>query len=206
MSVVMWNCHSWPLDISSNVKLPCLTIRCQYRECISECEHFIWKLGSQCELHFKLGGVYLTAYLGTASENLNSHLILVSSSDKFWGGISESEHFIWKFGSQCELHLKQGRRVVYLTADLGTASENLNSHLILVSSSDKFWAGISESEHFIWKFGSQCALHLKLRGVYLTADLGTASENLNSHLILFTSSDNFWGGNSEIAILTTTCL
>ena len=28
MSVEMWNCHSWPLDVSSNVKLPFLTTRC----------------------------------------------------------------------------------------------------------------------------------------------------------------------------------
>ena len=29
MSVAMWNCHSWPLDVSSNVKLSFLTTRCQ---------------------------------------------------------------------------------------------------------------------------------------------------------------------------------
>ena len=29
MSVTMWICHSWPLDVSSNVKLPFLTTRCQ---------------------------------------------------------------------------------------------------------------------------------------------------------------------------------
>ena len=85
-----------------------------------------------------------------------------------WQGISDSlsRNCIWKFE---------------LTSHLG--------HFIW-----QVLGGISESEHFIWKFGSQCALHLKLRGVYLTAHLGTASENLNSHLILVTSSDNFWGG------------
>ena len=25
----LWNCHSWPVDVSSNVKLPFLTTRCQ---------------------------------------------------------------------------------------------------------------------------------------------------------------------------------
>ena len=30
MWVAMWNCHSWPLDVSSNVKLPFWTTRCQY--------------------------------------------------------------------------------------------------------------------------------------------------------------------------------
>ena len=29
MSVAMWNCHYWLLDISSNVQLPFLTTRCQ---------------------------------------------------------------------------------------------------------------------------------------------------------------------------------
>ena len=174
----MWNCHSWPLHVSSNVKLPCLTIRCQYRECISECEHFIWKLGSQCELHFKLGGgVYLTAYLGTASENLNSHLILVSSSDKFWGCISKSEHFIWKFGSQCELHLKLGG--VYLTAYLRTASENLNSHLILVTSSNNFWRG-------------------KLWNCHIDHQMSVAIWNCHSWPLHV-------GSNVKLPFLTTTC-
>ena len=36
MSVAMWNCHSWPLDVSSNVKLPFLTTRCQYWGSISQ--------------------------------------------------------------------------------------------------------------------------------------------------------------------------
>ena len=29
MSVAMWNCHSWPLDVSCSMKLPLLTTRCQ---------------------------------------------------------------------------------------------------------------------------------------------------------------------------------
>ena len=29
ITVAMWECHSWPLDVSSNVKLPFLTTRCQ---------------------------------------------------------------------------------------------------------------------------------------------------------------------------------
>ena len=169
MSVAKWNCHSSPLHVSSNVKLPdwhyvssTWKLRpptCQYQSEITMLDNqmsvqgvYIWiwtlhlKIWVSVWTSFETGRVYLTAYLGTASENLNSHLILVTSSDKFWGGISESEHFIWKFGSQCALHLKL--RGVYLTADLGTASENLNSHLILVTSSDNFWGGKFWNYHF----------------------------------------------------------
>ena len=46
------------------MKLPFLTTRCQHQ------------------------GVYLIAYLGTSSENLNSHIILVTSADKLLGGRS----------------------------------------------------------------------------------------------------------------------
>ena len=56
--------------------------------------HFIWNMNSYiisvCTLSWSLhltilGGLDLTTYDGTSSENLNSHLILVTSSDKFWG-------------------------------------------------------------------------------------------------------------------------
>ena len=36
MSVAMYNCHSWLLDVSSNVKLPFWTTRCQYWGSISQ--------------------------------------------------------------------------------------------------------------------------------------------------------------------------
>ena len=70
--------------------------------------HFIWNMNSYLmsvctsswSLHLTtMGGVYLTAYLGTSSENLDSYLILVTSSDNCWG--------------------------VYLTAYLGTSSYKL---------------------------------------------------------------------------------
>ena len=75
----------------------------------------------------KFWGVYLIAYLGTSSENVNSHLTFVTSSDKYWG--------------------------VYLIAYLGNSSENVNSHLTFVTSCDKYWGGVYLDlvEHFIWK-------------------------------------------------------
>ena len=102
MSVLMWNCHSWPLHVSRNVKLPFLTTTCQYQSEIAMLDNqmsvqgvYIWiwtlhlKIWVSVWTSFETGGVYLTAYLRTASENLNSHLILVTSSDNFWGGNSE---------------------------------------------------------------------------------------------------------------------
>ena len=119
--------------------------------------HFIWKyeLISDVHVHFILftssdnyRGVYLTPYLDTSCENMNSF-----------------PHF--GFRSQCVLHLKLGWGV-YLTAYLNTSSENMNSfpHFGFGSQSALHlkMGGISESEPFTWKFGSQCALHLKPGG------------------------------------------
>ena len=39
MSVAMWNCHSWPLEVSSSVKLLMLTTRCQYQCLIGILDH-----------------------------------------------------------------------------------------------------------------------------------------------------------------------
>ena len=86
--------------------------------------HFIWNMSSYIisvctsswSLHLTiLGRVDLAAYLSTSSENLNSHLILVTSSDKFWGGSSDLvEHFICKlnlpkWASTTILHITPGK-------------------------------------------------------------------------------------------------
>ena len=80
MSVVVWNCHSWPLDVSSSVKLPFLISRCQY-QCAIVSTGGIWiaALSSvKCISVFtwsETRGVYLN--LNTSSENLllSVHLI-----------------------------------------------------------------------------------------------------------------------------------
>ena len=108
MSIAMWNCHTWPLVVSSSVKLSFLRTQCKHWGDISHSlsGYFIQKfwlisdLGHViCQVLELGGGVYLTAYLGTSSENLNSHVILVTSCDKVWGDISDSlsGYFIWKF-------------------------------------------------------------------------------------------------------------
>ena len=99
----MWNCHSWPLDVSSNVKLPCLTVRCQYGwEGISESEHFIWKFGSQCALDLTMGGIswpHWALHLKTwpnlpvcfewaLIDNMDQWRVRLMSLTVLWGGIS----------------------------------------------------------------------------------------------------------------------
>ena len=84
-----------------------------------------------CTLHLKIwvsvwtsfetGGIYLTAYLRTASENLNSHLILVTSPDNFWGGKLWNCHFdhymsvvMWNCHSW-PLHVSSNVKLPFLT-------------------------------------------------------------------------------------------
>ena len=83
--------------------------------------------------------VYLTAYLYTSSENMNSYLMSVCTSSS-------------------SLQLTRPRRV-YLTAYLYTSSENMNSYLMSVWTSScslhlTTMGGISDSlsGHFIWKY------------------------------------------------------
>ena len=131
MSVAMWNCHSWLLDVNSNGKLPFLTTRCyeklpypldvssSLKLSETQCQHWgdishslsgyliqiFWLISDLGHVSVKFmssgGGVYLTAYLGTSSENLNSHVILVTSSDKVC--ISDIlSGYIWKFELTCD--------------------------------------------------------------------------------------------------------
>ena len=104
MSVTMWNCHSWALDVSSNVKLPVLTTRCWH--------HRVFLITYLAiHLTFYLGH-FIWQVLEGISDSLSgyfiSHLILDTSSEKLQVGISDSlsryfilqvdlvEHFIWK--------------------------------------------------------------------------------------------------------------
>ena len=109
--------------------------------------------------------------------NMNSYMISVCTSSlslhlTTLGGeiLSLSGYFIWEFWLiwSWSLHLTSSRGV-YLTAYLGTSSENLNSHLILVTSSDKLW------------------------GVYLTAYLGTSSE-IWTHILSWSLHLTSYGG------------
>ena len=141
--------------------------------------HFIWNWG-----------VYLTAYLNTSSENMNSFpyfwfgsqcALHLSTSSENRGGISESEHFIWKFGSQCALHLKLGGISDSLSEHFIWKYELISLFLVWVSvctSSEHFiWkqGGISESEHFIWNLGLSVHFIWKLGGI---------SESLSGYFIL----------------------
>ena len=137
MSVAMWNCHYWPLDVSSKVKLTCLTIRCQYREYISESEHFIWKFGSQCELHLKLAGY-------------------------IWQVISELHLKIWTHISSWSLHLTSFRGI-YL--NLNTSSENLDLSVHFIWNWGGYiWQLIWVLHLKIWTHISSWSLHLTISG------------------------------------------
>ena len=78
MSVAMWNWHSWPLDISSSVKLP--VQRTQFRT-----RGYIWQ--PFWVLHFTSDLGHFILQVGGITDCLFgyfiSHLILVTSSDKF---------------------------------------------------------------------------------------------------------------------------
>ena len=91
----MWICHSWPLDVSSRVKLLVLRMWCYHWE------------------------VYLTAYLGTSSHISSLSLCLTSSGGMYiWQPIwvlhltSYLGHFIWQVAG------------VYLT-EFSTSSANM---------------------------------------------------------------------------------
>ena len=127
--------------------------------------HFIWNMNSYMisvctsswSLHLTtLGGVNLIAYLGTPSENFDSYLILVTSSDKL-GGMSDtlSGYLIWKFELAYYLchFIWQVMWGVYLTAYQVTLSENFELTYYL---GHFIWQvrGLSDLvEHCIWKLG-----------------------------------------------------
>ena len=167
MSVAVWNCHSWPLDISSSVKLPVLTTRCQHWGDSSSgyfISHLILVSSSD-----KLWGVYLIAYLATSS-----HILSWSLHLKVMGG------YIWQL--IWVLHLKIWSHI-------------LSWSLHLTSYGGYIWQLIWVLHLKIWSHILSWSLHLiSYRGVYLTAYLHTSSENLDSHLILVTSSDKLKGG------------
>ena len=144
MSVAMWNCHCWPLDVSSNVKLPFLSTRCQYQCEIAILDHYMsvsmwnchcWPLHVSSSVKLPVfrtrcqhwGGGYIQQPIWVLHLKIfDSHLILITSSDRFLGGISDtlSGYLIWKF---------------WLTSDL--------DHFIW-----QVLGGISDLfEHFIWK-------------------------------------------------------
>ena len=145
MSVEMWNCQSWQLDVSTR-------------------------------------GIYLIAYLGTPSHILYWSLHLTSPRGYIWQLIwvlhltSYIGHFIYQVpGGISDSWSGYISHILYWSLHLTSSggggisdswSGYIISHLILVTSSDKFSGGISDS----------------LSGYFI------------SHLILVTSSDKYLGG------------
>ena len=162
-------------------------------------EHFIWKVDLILWL-FQMGSHWRHRWGNSWSAVTGS----------FMGGISESEHCIWKYELISDVHV---HCILFTTSDnyggyiwqlIWTLHLKIWSHMwcpcalhlttmegyiwhLIWTLHLKIWThflisglglsvlfiwalhlkmgGISQSEHFIWKFGSQCALHLKLGGI-----------------------------------------
>ena len=108
MSVAMWNCHTWPLDVSSSVKLSVLRTQCQHWGDISHSlsGYFIQKcwlisdLGHVICQVLELGVGYIWQLIWVPHLKIWTHMwSWVTSSDKVWGDISDSlsGYLIWKF-------------------------------------------------------------------------------------------------------------
>ena len=91
------------------------------------------------------------------------------------GGISKSEHFIWKyeisgFGLSCSPYLQIGGGGISESEHFIWKYELISGFGLSCSPYLKM-GGISESEHFIWKyelisgFGLSCSPYLKLGGI-----------------------------------------
>ena len=115
MSYFLYNSYTWTLHLKiwAHSPLYMSSAVCVFGGYIwSQCALHL-KILPSCSLHLNLG-VYL--HLNTSSENMNSFQVWVSlctSSEKLTelftssepGGISESEHFIWKYELILGLHL-----------------------------------------------------------------------------------------------------
>ena len=130
MSVEMWNCHSWPLDVSRNVKLPLLTTICLLYIYICIVEDLAIKLIC-CS---KDGGVYPSFSVNDNIEQWRDHSILCQC----WrGGISAFEcqwqHWTVK-RSLCPLLVLTGGYIC-----LWVSMTTLNSEEITLSSDSVEW-------------------------------------------------------------------
>ena len=90
MSVEMWNCHSWPLDVSRNVKLPFLTTICllYIYICIvvDLAIKLIWSTCLQWHLCLKDRGGGGPSDFESYWEHLNSEEITLCSASVHQGG------------------------------------------------------------------------------------------------------------------------
>ena len=176
MSVAMWKFHSWPLDVSSNVKLPFLTTRCQYQCQTASPENSMLPQGGISD---SLSGYFI------------SHLIFVTASDKFFMGVylaaylGTSSH-IWSWSlylTSCGRYIWQPIWVCHLKYDLGHFIWQIVVVVVwyiwaLHLKTWLFWMG-SHWQHRSAK-NSPSGTGSFFWGVDLPADLGVDLPNLNS--------------------------
>ena len=178
MSVAMWNCHTWPLDVSSSVKNLVLRTQCQH-----------WG-----DISHSLSG-YLIQKFWLIFWSWSFHL---SSSGVGGWGISDSlsGYLIWKFEFTCD----PGH---FIWQGMGDISDSLSGYFIwkfeLTSHLGCFiWqvmGGISDLvEHFIWK--------VDLPKWAVTTILHITPDKYDPHSWNFS---NNYSSNVRIPSLTTRC-
>ena len=116
MSVAMWNCHSWPQHVSSNVKLPFLTSRYQQQCKIASLENLMsapgglsdslsgyftqkfWLISDLGHFICQVPGGYIWQLIWVPHLKIWTHIWSWSLHPTNYGGISDLvEHFIWKW-------------------------------------------------------------------------------------------------------------
>ena len=102
MSVAMWNCQSWELDVTTGGEYVTAYLGTSYH--ISSLSHYLTSYGGYIwqpiwVLHLTSDlGHFIWQVVGGRSDSLSgyfiSHLILVTSGDKLWGVYLST--FIWE--------------------------------------------------------------------------------------------------------------
>ena len=188
VTVAMWNCHSWPLDVSTGgyiwalhlTSWPSWTLHLKTWPNSAVCGllgHFIWKPYLKLpSVHIILSGGYIWQLIWTLHQtscpSWTLHLKIWPSSDTVSG------HFIWA------LHLQTGGLSDSLTGHFIWAL-HLKLRGISDSLSGYFIWQVDLVGHFIWKLDLVLTLYLDTSsehfiwnwGVYLTPYLDTSSEH-----------------------------
>ena len=147
----MWNCHSFPLDVSRNVKLPVLTTGCQHQGDISDSlsgypiSHLILVTSS-----IKSQGVYLIADLGTSLTSYIGHFI--------WQVLGEGVYLIAYLGTSLTSYIGHfiwqvpGGMLRRVTSDMTQYNANwLFTNLIIQKK--------KEIPNFSWRIQNDCQIH-----------------------------------------------
>ena len=215
VTVAMWNCHSWPLDVSSGgyiwalhlTSWPSWTLHLQTWPNSAVCGllgHFIWKLDLKLpSVHIILFGGYIwqliwTLHL-TSCPSCALHLKIWPNSDTISGhftwalhlklrGISDtlSGYFIWQV--DLVFHF-----IWTLDLKLPSVHNILIEWGISDSLSGHFIWQVDLVVHFIWKLDLILTLYLDTSSEHFICKLGGISDTLSGHFI-WALHLKVWGG------------